>query len=275
MYHKREKRMRKIAIINQKGGSGKTTTAVNLAAALAEKKRKVLLLDLDPQASSSTWYNVQEKAKGIYGVFTEGVNINNVILPTNFENISIIPASAWLIGLEKALAHEVGAETILKQCLEKLDPFWDYVIIDCPPTLGTLAVNALCAVTEVIVPVEARVMALQGLVQLLQTIEVIKERLNNDLQISGIVACRVDVRTKHSKEVVDQLSENFKDILYKTVIRENIKLSEAPSFGKPILFYDSSSRGAYDYRSLAKEVMKQEQDFVKLPQTATGPQPAL
>lgn len=252
--------MRKIAIINQKGGSGKTTTVVNLAASLAEKKRKVLLIDLDAQASTTSWCGIGKNTKGIYPVFTENASIVDVIKKTKIKNVDVVPASSWLVGLDKRLAQEVGAETILKHQVEKLgDKQYDYLLIDCPPTLGILTVNALCAVDEIIVPVEARFMALNGLVQLLETIEVIKQRLNPKLKIAGIVPCRVDARTKHAKEVVTELQSNFKGMLYKTAIRENIRLAEASSFAKPINDYDKNSNGAFDYRALAKEVMKQEQ----------------
>ncbi len=251
--------MRTIAIINQKGGSGKTTTTVNLSAALTEKKRKVLVIDLDPQASTTIWFGIDRNTKGMYPVFIERVSIVDIIIKNVFAGIDVIPSSPWLVGLEKMLAHEVGAETILKhQLLSLAAAQYDYVLIDCPPTLGILTVNALSAVHEVIVPVETRFMALSGLVQLLQTIDLIKERLNQTLIIAGILPCRVDVRTKHSKEVVNELKTNFKNILYKTAIRENIKLSEASSFAQPITLYDSNSNGAIDYRSLAKEVIKQE-----------------
>jgi len=252
-------RMRKIAIINQKGGSGKTTTTVNLAASLAEKKRKVLVLDLDPQASTTMWFNCPTDTKSLLAVFIENTPIDSVILKTATKAIDVIPSSSWLIGLEKALAHEVGAETILKHKLQALPEKWDYVLIDCPPTLGILTVNALSAVDEVMVPVEARIMALSGLVQLLQTVEIIKKRLNPALKISGILPCRVDVRTKHSREVVEELRTNFKELVYKTAIRENIRLSEAPSFSQPITAYAPDSSGTYDYRMLADEVIKQEQ----------------
>ncbi len=254
--------MRKIAIINQKGGSGKTTTAVNLAASLAEKKRTVLLIDLDPQASTSSWFGKSRDAKGLYDLFTTSKNINDIIEETDIDRIDIIPSSSWLIGLEKRLAQEVGAETILKQKLE-LTKKWDYLIIDCPPTLGILTINALTTAQEIIVPVEARIMALSGLIQLLQTIKVIKERLNPKLRISGIVPCRVDYRTNHAKEVVKELRTNFKDKMYKTTIRENVRLAEAPSYLLPITQYDPNCNGAHDYRMLAKEVIRQERGKTK------------
>lgn len=251
--------MRTIAVINQKGGSGKTTTAVNLAAGLAEKKRNVLLIDLDPQGSTSSWLGIEDTdTKGLYDAFVNKVHLDDIISKTDIAHVDAIASSNWLFGLEKALAHEVGAETILKQQLKKISTAYDYILIDCPPNLGILTVNALSAVQEVIIPVEARVMALNGLVQLMQTIDVIKERLNKKLRIAGIVPCRVDGRTRHAKEVVSALKSNFKGMLYKTAIRENVRLAEAPSFIKPITEYDTRSYGAHDYRKLAKEVIKQE-----------------
>lgn len=251
--------MRKIAIINQKGGSGKTTTAVNLAASLAEKKRSVLLIDLDAQASTTRWCGVADNQKGVYPLFAENAAIDSLVVPTKIDNVHLLPASSWLVGIDKLLAQEVGAETILKHKLQAaVIKKYDYVLIDCPPMLGILTVNALCAVDEVIVPVEARFMALGGLVQLLETVDLIKKRLNPHIKIAGILPCRVDGRTKHAKEVVGQLQQNFGGMLYKTAIRENVRLSEAPSFAQSIITYDKYSNGAVDYRLFAKEVIKQE-----------------
>lgn len=252
--------MRKIAIINQKGGSAKTTTTVNLAAALGEKKRRVLVIDIDPQASSTSWLGCESNGTGLLEVFTANAKIESAVCSTKATGVDLIPGSSWLIGLEKKLAHEVGAETILKHKFKELDETkWDYILIDCPPALSLLTINALSAVTEVMVPVESRIMALQGLVQLLQTIDVIKQRLNNELNLSGILACRVDVRTKHSKEVVEELRKNFGALVYQTVIRENVRLSEAPSFAQSIIQYAPESSGTTDYRALAQEVIAQEQ----------------
>lgn len=251
--------MRTLAIVNQKGGSGKTTTAVNLAATLAEMNKKVLLIDLDPQASASLWYGFKEKGKGLFEVLTEDANIESVIESTSVVNVQLIPSSPLLAGVEKILSKEVAAETVLKLKFAGIQKKpWDYMLIDCPPTLGILSLNALTTANEVLVPVEAHVMALHGLVQLLKTITLVKQRLNPSLEIAGILACRVDFRTKHSQEVLTQLRSRFVGKVYQSVIRENIRLAEAPLHLKPITQYDKSCNGSQDYRSLAKELIKQE-----------------
>jgi len=244
-----------IAIINQKGGSAKTTTAVNLGATLTENGKRVLLIDVDPQGSSSKWLRCSNTEKGIYNVFAENTCISDNIRDTSIEGLNIIPSSQWLIGIEKALASEVGAETILRRKLNELQGKWDYILIDCPPALGLLSLNALVAANEILVPLETRVMALDGLAQLLKTVEMVKDRLNPDLKINGIIPCRVDKRTRLSMDVIDELKKRFNGMVYETCIRETVKLAECPSFGQPITIYDTKSPGAEDYRTLAKEVI--------------------
>ncbi len=251
--------MRKFAIANQKGGSGKTTTAVNLAAALGEAGRRVLVVDLDPQHSATAWLGVRDTGRGLYDLFVGDGDLSRVITSTGVPGVDLAPSSPWMVGVERILVGEVGAEQILRRNLAKLAAdTWDYVLVDCPPTLGLLTVNALAAVQEVLVPVEAHVMALTGLAHLLHTVEVVRERLNNDLRVSGILACRVDARTRHAREVVEQLREHNGELVYRTVIRENIRLAECPSFAQPITRYDSKSSGAADYRALAQEIIAQE-----------------
>jgi chromosome partitioning protein len=255
--------MRTIAILNQKGGSGKTTTAVNLAATLAENGRKVLLMDMDPQYSATTWYAVPNPGRGIFELFSDPARVRLIDLAreTGVAGVSLVPSSAWLVGAEKALATEPGAETILREkLLELTDETFDYALIDCPPNLTILSVNALTGSSEVLVPVESHVMGLQGLAQLLNTVDLVRKRLNPPLQITGIVACRVDHRTKHSAEVVDKLRARFPTITFRTVIRENVRLAECPSMGEPITTFAPQSSGAEDYRALALEVIAQEKE---------------
>jgi len=244
-----------VAIINQKGGSAKTTTTINLGATLVEQGKKVLLIDIDPQGSLSKWLKCSTDSKGFYHVFTENTCIYDNIVNTGVDGLTIIPSSQWLIGVEKALASEVGAETILSRKLNEKQGNWDYILIDCPPALGLLSLNALVAASEILVPLETRTMALDGLAQLLKTVEMVKDRLNSNLKINGIIPCRVDKRTRLSLDVIEKLKEKFKEKVYQTYIRETVKLAECPSFGQPITIYDTKSLGAEDYRSLAKEMI--------------------
>lgn len=210
--------MRTIAVVNQKGGSCKTTTALNLSASLAERDRRVVIVDLDPQANISSWlgFNEERAGRGMLDVLTQDAGLAEIVQPTEIEGVSLAAASSWLVGAERALAQEVGAESVLRRQLtrfgqtvteEGTQP--DYILLDCPPTLGVLTVNALAAAREVLVTIEAHILALSGLVQLQNTVDVVRERLNSELELSGIVACRVDNRTRHSREIVDQLRKHY------------------------------------------------------------------
>lgn len=255
-------RFRTIALMNQKGGSGKTTTAVNLAAALAEHGKRVLVLDLDPQASASAWFGVMDGGRELYDLLTgsNGTNGNlaDLARPTRVPGVDLIPSSAWLVGLERALASEIGSELLVRRHVERLPAAWSFLLVDCPPTLGLLAVSALVACDEVLVPVEAHVMALAGLAALMQTVERVRERLNPALAITGVLPCRYDARTNHSREVVERLRERFGRCVLRSPIRENVRLAEAPSFAQPITVYAPTSAGAEDYRAVAAELLELE-----------------
>jgi chromosome partitioning protein len=253
--------MRTIAIVNQKGGSGKTTTSVNLAATLAEKGKNVLLIDLDPQYSATQWFDITEGGRGVFDLFAEPetTNLEKLIFKTSTERVFLVPSSPWLVGAEKALSGEPGAEQCFKEKLKELpEGRFDYLLIDCPPSLGILTVNALNAVTEVLVPVECHVMGLHGLAQLWKTVELVKKRLNPKLAVTGIFVCRVDRRTRHGKEVIERVRSKFPELAFETEIRESVRLAECPSQGGPITAYAPTSHGAEDYRKLADEVIAQE-----------------
>jgi chromosome partitioning protein len=252
--------MRSLAIANQKGGAAKTTTTVNLAAALAESGRRVLVIDLDPQGNATDWLGAGGATRGVYDFLTEATDARELVMPSTATGVDVLPATRSLQGIERALAREVGAELTLQRKLKPLveAAAWDYVLLDTPPTMGLLTLNALTAVPEVIVPVEAHVMALIGVAQLMETVKTVRERLNPALALAGVVACRVDGRTRHSLEVVERLREALGASVYRAEIRENIRLAEAPSFRQSILAYDTRSAGAADYRVLAAEVIAQE-----------------
>jgi chromosome partitioning protein len=246
-----------IAICNQKGGVGKTSTAVSLSSGLALEGKKVLLIDLDPQGNATSGLGIDKKAavKSIYHALLEGAPLSEIAQPCCVSGLDVIPANENLAGTEVELVSEMGREGRLKRALQALDPSYQFVIIDCPPSFGLLTINALTGSDSVIIPIQCEYYALEGLGQLMKTINLIKNNLNESLEIEGILMTMADFRTNLTQEVIDEVKKHFGDKVYKTVIPRNIRMSEAPGFGKPIFLYDKDSEGAKKYKELTKEFL--------------------
>lgn len=259
---------RVIAIANQKGGVGKTTTAVNLPAALAGLKKRVLVVDLDPQGNATSGLGIDKNSlpNTLYEVFTEGISLESVLTPSAQDGLLVAPANQDLVGAEIELGTVPGREVILKNELEKISARFDYVFIDCPPSLGIMTINALVAADSILVPLQCEYYALEGISALMQTVNLAQERLNSELVIEGILLTMYDSRTNLSRQVQQEAKNFFGKLLYKTPIPRNVRLSESPSFGKPITHYDPSSAGAKAYNSLAKEFDKRVGEMEKVNQ---------
>lgn len=247
-----------IALVNQKGGVGKTTTTINLGAGLAKHGKRVLLIDLDPQANLTTSLGLGSE-DSLYDSLVHGRKISEIVQRKS--EYSVAPSNISLSGAELELSSVAGRELILKELLLCEIENYDYILMDCPPSLGLLTLNALTVATEVFIPVQTEFLALQGMSKLLQTIEVIRKRLNNGLKITGIIGTLYDARKNLSREVVQKIKEHFPEQLFAALIRANISLAEAPSYGEDIFEYKSSSHGAYDYTLLAEQVMAQQGEF--------------
>lgn len=251
-----------IAIANQKGGVGKTTTAINLSACLAEKQKKVLTIDIDPQGNTSSGLGIDknEVENTVYELMIGEAVIEDCIQETQFENLSILPSNVNLAGAEIELIGIEEKEYILKKAVDKVRKNYDYVIIDCPPSLNTLTVNAMTTANTVLVPIQCEYYALEGLTQLMHTINLVKERLNPNLDLEGVVFTMFDARTNLSLQVVENVKENLNQNIYKSIIPRSVRLAEAPSHGLPINVYDRKSVGADAYRDLAEEVIEREEE---------------
>jgi len=243
-----------VSLANQKGGVGKTTTAINLAASLAACERKVLLVDLDPQANATSGVGVSKNDRNsMYPVMVDGMNITQIIQQTELPGFHVAPSSVDLVGAEVELSDAIGREFHLRRALQPVANDYDYILIDLPPSLGLLTVNGLTAANSVLVPMQCEYFAIEGVAQLLNTIERVRDFLNPALEIEGIALTMFDERVNLARQVAEEVRRHFGDKVYRTVIPRNVRLGEAPSFGKPIILYDIRSRGSEAYINLAKE----------------------
>ena len=254
---------KRIAIFNQKGGVGKTTTNINLAACLALKGKKTLVLDIDPQGNTTSGLGVSKRGleDTVYNILVDkDYDIRNAIIKTDVENLDLIPASVDLAGAEVELVQVDQRETALKKGLEQIKGDYDYIFIDCPPSLGLLTINSLAAVDSVLIPIQCEFYALEGVCQLVSTIDLVKKSLNPELEIQGVILSMFDGRTNLSAQVVQEVKKYFGDKVYTTVIPRNVRLAEAPSYGLPITAYDPKSKGAEAYMDFAEEFLELEEE---------------
>ncbi|MAL16691.1 MAG: chromosome partitioning protein ParA [Balneola sp.] len=254
-----------ISIANQKGGVGKTTTAINLAASLAAVEHPTLVIDIDPQSNTTSGLGIDSKTvtNSVYEVMIGSTDIDETIRKTELDFLDLVPAHINLVGAEIEMIDREERERILKKAIESVRDKYDFVIIDCPPSLGLLTINALTASDSIVIPVQCEYFALEGLGQLLNTIKIVRQHLNPELDIEGVLLTMYDTRTRLSNQVADEVKRYFDDRVFKSVISRNVRLAEAPSFGKPALLYDSTSVGSKNYLALAREIIKRNKKMFK------------
>lgn len=247
-----------VSVANQKGGVGKTTTAINLSASIAAAEKKTLIIDIDPQANSTSGLGVSDYESSIYEVLIGETEIDNAIINTYMPNLDILPSNINLVGTEVEMVNVDERESLLKNSILSLKEDYDYIIIDCPPSLGILTLNAFTAANSIIIPVQCEYFALEGLGQLLNTINIVKKHFNADLMIEGVLLTMFDQRLRLSNQVVEEVKKYFGDKVFDTVIHRNVRISEAPSHAKPVILYDALSVGSQNYMSLANEIINKK-----------------